>query len=95
MILHKNLVYNFENSVNYYSSNKRFFFRERQNQELEKQKEKERIERDKQEREKLERERQEKERELEKERQEQALHNHFEKSLRAVHQRVSILLILQ
>lgn len=64
-------------------------FRERQNQELEKQKEKDRIERDKQEREKLERDRQEKERELEKERQEQALHNHFEKSLRAAQQRVS------
>lgn len=66
-----------------------FFFRERQNQEIEKQKEKDRIERDKQEREKMERERQEKERELEKERQEQALQNHFEKSLRAAQQRVS------
>lgn len=65
------------------------FFRERQNQEIEKQKEKDRIERDKQEREKMERERQEKERELEKERQEQALQNHFEKSLRAAQQRVS------
>lgn len=61
---------------------------------MEKQKEKDRIERDKQEREKLERERQEKERELEKERQEQALHNHFEKSLRAAQQRVSGLLYL-
>ncbi|KAH0808639.1 hypothetical protein GEV33_014154 [Tenebrio molitor] len=61
--------------------------RERQNQEareLEKHKEKERLERDRQEREKIERDRekQERERELEKERQEQALHNHFEKSLR-------------
>lgn len=65
-----------------------FIFRERQNQEIEKQKEKDRIERDKQEREKMERDRQEKERELEKERQEQALQNHFEKSLRAAQQRV-------
>lgn len=70
-----------------------FDFRERQSQELEKHKEKDRIdrlERDKHEREKLERDRQEKERELEKERQEQALHNHFEKSLRAAQQRVSL-----
>lgn len=37
----------------------------------------------------MERERQEREKELEKERQEQALHNHFEKSLRAAQQRVS------
>jgi serine phosphatase RsbU (regulator of sigma subunit) len=64
-----------------------FDCRERQNQEareLEKHKEKERLERDRQEREKIERDRekQERERELEKERQEQALHNHFEKSLR-------------
>ncbi|KAJ8952881.1 hypothetical protein NQ318_006497 [Aromia moschata] len=56
-------------------------YRERQNQELEKQqKEKDRLERDRQEhREKMERERerQEKDREVE-----QAIHNHFEKSLR-------------
>lgn len=71
-------------SLKYY-----IFYRERQNQEMEKQKEKDRMERDKQEREKLERERQEKERELEKERQEQALQNHFEKSLRAAQQRVN------
>ncbi|CAH1155213.1 unnamed protein product [Phaedon cochleariae] len=58
-------------------------FRERQNQEMaeKQQKEKERMEREKQEhKEKIERERQEKELEL-------ALHNHFEKSLRAVHQK--------
>ena len=34
------------------------------------------------------REKQERERELEKERQDQALHNHFEKSLRAAQQKV-------
>nr|XP_023022841.1 probable JmjC domain-containing histone demethylation protein 2C [Leptinotarsa decemlineata] len=62
-------------------------YRERQNQEIAEKQQKERMERDKQEREKLEKERQEKEIVLEKERQEQALHNHFEKSLRAAQQK--------
>ncbi|XP_076257984.1 lysine demethylase 3 isoform X2 [Rhynchophorus ferrugineus] len=58
-------------------------------QELEKQQvEKDRLERERQEREKLEREREKQEREREeKERQDQALHNHFEKSLKAAQQK--------